>query len=62
MNIREKAMLWEAINSYAESCGGCPAAYVHGNVRRMDAVVAIESIIGDIIARCRKEGEDDRRV
>jgi len=45
MTDEERARLWDAINSYAVACGGTPAGYVHGNVRRQQAVVEIEEVL-----------------
>lgn len=37
--------LWKAINDYARACGGDPGSYVHGNIRRQEAVAAIEAAL-----------------
>lgn len=39
--------LWDAVNEYAESCGGKPneARMVYHNHRRMDAVAAVSGVI-----------------
>lgn len=39
--IADRTALWDAINEYVLACGGDPAAHI--NVRRMEAVVRVES-------------------
>lgn len=45
--------LWEAINRYVVTCGGVPGGHVHGNERRMEAVVAVNTVIQGALARQR---------
>lgn len=42
-----RVKLWDAINSYAESCGGDTSAATTGSCR-MGAVVAVEQVIREI--------------
>ena len=37
-----RVALWEAINRYVVACGGDPDRAVHGNIKRMQAVVDVE--------------------
>lgn len=41
----DKVALWEAINRYAETCGGDPGKHCYGNYERMQAVAEIERLV-----------------
>lgn len=40
-----RAQLWDAINEYAEACGGTPGDILHGNTKRQRAVSEIEELV-----------------
>lgn len=44
-SVEHRALLWDAINQYAESCGGKPHERVYGNTRRQRCVAQIEALI-----------------
>ena len=44
-SIEHQALLWDAINQYAESCGGEPHTLVYGNTRRQQLVVEIMRLV-----------------
>lgn len=44
------AALWDAINCYAEACGGTPGEQVHGNARRQQAVAGVEQALSEYVA------------
>lgn len=46
-----KVELWDAINEYAESCGGDTSEATVTN-RRMNAVVAVERVISELKRPC----------
>lgn len=41
--------LWDAINEYAEACGGDPSRGVYGNVRRQNAVAGVDRVVRNAI-------------
>ncbi len=45
MTKPNKQQLWEAINKYAESCGGNPQNHIYGNTKRQIAVAEIEALV-----------------
>ena len=44
-SIEHQVLLWDAINQYAESCGGEPHTLVYGNTRRQQLVVEIMRLV-----------------
>mgnify|MGYP003494868936 CR=1 FL=1 len=42
-----RVRLWDAINRYAQTCGGDPSKHVYGNIARMNAVVDVEQVLRD---------------
>ncbi len=47
--LENRVRLWDAINAYAEACGGRPSGEgVYGNLRRQECVCEIEKIISDM--------------
>lgn len=54
---RPSVPLWDAINEYAEACGGDTGSRTVGG-RRMDAVVAVERAFNLALAAAREEGEE----
>lgn len=51
--MKFEADLWDAINRYAISVGGDPAAHVYGNTPRMQAVADVGKIADRVAARQR---------
>lgn len=54
--LKEKVELWDAINSYAESCGGNTGMTLNAAMlnRRMDSVVRVEDVISKILEQRMK--------
>ena len=51
--LEQRVPVWDAINKYAEACGG-DAGRKTGSTQRMDAVVEVEKAISSLIDRSEK--------
>lgn len=49
--MEERAALWDAINAYAETCGGDPSKHVYGNTPRQKAVAEVERLVRQVEQR-----------
>ena len=56
--VQLEAALWDAINQYAISVGGDPSSHIYGNVPRMQAVVDVGVVIGELCAAARARTHD----
>jgi hypothetical protein len=50
MNLKNKQLLWDAINRYAVATGGTPDQHVHGALSRQEAVIAVEVALATVKA------------
>lgn len=53
-SAEHRAQLWDAINEYAEACGGTPGERIYGNTKRQRTVSEIEALVYPLNAEREK--------
>lgn len=62
MTNEQRVALWDAINRYAQTCGGDPSKHVYGNTPRMDAVADVERVVRDVESEAAQPGPHPDQV